>query len=174
MKKFKPQGGLAALEVVIVAAIVAIFATAALPKMSRVLDKVQLDYEMKRLYSTLELGRSLGKSSAYKTSIFNPNLFEGQSGNVELQIRKDSDTTAKNRYEIWRPASSSVRYYRHYLSGVKLSFEGASPMQIHFDKSPSYSSMNGTITLTSKFGKAYITSNSVGRFRGTYDDPKKS
>ena len=170
MKKFKPQGGLAALEVVIVAAIVAIFATAAVPKMARVLDKVQLDYEMKRLYSTLNFARSLGKSSTYKPLIFDASLFENQSGAVELQIRNDRDTIAKNRYEIWRPASSSVRYYRHYLSGgVKLDFDGASPMQIHFDKSPSYSSMNDTVTLTSKFGKAYVTADSVGRFLGYYE-----
>ena len=171
MKNFTNQRGLAALEVVIVAAIVAIFATAAVPKMARILDKVQLDYEMKHLYSTLNLARSLGKNSVFYPVVFSG--IEKQSNNVELQIHKNNDTVAKNCYEIVRQSTSST-YYMHYLrNGVTLYFDGSSPLKIHFDNANQYSDANSkTITLTSKFGEAYVISNSVGRFRGSYEKPK--
>lgn len=169
MKKFKPQGGLAALEVVIVAAIVAIFATVAVPNAARILGKVQLDYEMKRLYSTLEFGRSLGKSSTYKPVVFGSKLVDGYSNQIEMNIRKDSDTVAKNSYEI-QIVGKSEKYYQHNLRGdVKLIFNGGSPLTVTFDDAGKYSSMNGTVTLTSKFGKAYVTADSVGRFHGYYE-----
>ena len=170
MKKFKPQGGLAALEVVIVAAIAAIFATVAVPNAARILGKVQLDYEMKRLYSTLNLARSLGKSSAYNPAIFNGKLVDGYSSRIEMTIRKDNDTVAKNSYEI-QIVGKSEKYYQHDLrGGVKLSFSGGSPFTVNFDDANKYSSANSkTFTLTSKFGEAYIISDSVGRFRGTYE-----
>lgn len=171
MKNFTNQRGLAMLEVVIVAAIVAIFSTVAVPKMARILDKVQLDYEMKHLYSTLNLTRSIGKNSSLKPVIFSG--IKTQSEQVELQIHKNkNDAFATNRYEIVRQDTGAV-YHMHYLrGGVKLNFAGGSPMKIHFDDANKYSDANGTITLTSQFGEAYVISNSVGRFRGSYEKPK--
>lgn len=175
MKKFVNQRGLAALEVVIVAAIVAIFTTTAVPKMARVLDKVQLDYEMKHLYSTLNFARSVGKSSAYNPAIFGSKLVDGYSNRIEMNIRKGSDTVAKNSYEI-QIVGKSEKYYQHNLrGGVKLIFDGGSPFTVNFDDANKYSSANSkTFTLTSKSGKdeAYVVSNSVGRFHGSYKKPQ--
>lgn len=155
MKNFTNQRGLAMLEVVIVAAIVAIFSTVAVPKMARILDKVQLDYEMKHLYSTLNLARSVGKNS---------------DGNVKLIVSKKN-----NKYHISSQVGfSSVKYYEHFLpEKFDLSYSGNNDiLQITFNNPSMYSEGSGkkTITLTSRLGsKAKIVANTVGRWRGTYE-----
>ena len=164
MKNFTNQRGLAALEVVIVAAIVAIFATAAVPKMARILDKVQLDYEMKHLYSTFNLARSIGKNSIYKASGFGGGA---QDDELKFIVNKNN-----NKYHILRGTTSNpyAKYYEHFLpEKFDLKYDG-NILQITFNNPSMYSEGSKTITLTSRFGyKAKIVANSVGRWRGTYE-----
>lgn len=163
MKIFMNQRGLAVLEVVIVATIVAIFAKVAVPQMARIYDKVQLDYEMKSLYSTLNLGRSIGKNSAYKTTEF---AIIPQDGTVELIINKSTD-----KYFIERTHQGYDRYYEHILpKGFDLNYSGKNTsIQITFTNPSMYSEGSKTITLTSRLGKqAKLVANSVGRWRGEY------
>ncbi len=163
MKKFKPQGGLAALEVMIVAAIVAIFATVALPKMARVLGKVQLDYEMKHLYSTLELGRSLSKSAQCSPSIFTGYKF-GDFIYFEAYPAKNFYVLKSNTERDYLPVTITI-HRKDLTGGVKITsdFKGNG-----ITISPN-SNKQGVFTLTSKFGEAYVKADTVGRFRGTYE-----
>ena len=166
MKNFTNQRGLAALEVVIVAAIVAIFATAAVPKMARILDKVQLDYEMKHLYSTLELGRSISKSSRYNGGIF------GTSGirDTNFSIYEIGNVPAKKYYVYTltlSDSSSTLTIHRQRLPEkfTLSSNSSKKTIQILPDSGKSI-----TFTLTSRLNKtAYVIGNSVGRWHGSYD-----
>ena len=149
MKKFTNQRGLAALELVLVAAIVAIFATAAVPRMESILDKVQLDYELKRLYSTFEFARSIGKNS---------------DGSVKFIVSKKND---EHHIEI-----DSARHREYFLpKDFDLYYNGSnSDLQITFTNPSMYSEGSKTITLTSRLkSQAKIMANSVGRWRGTYE-----
>lgn len=165
MKNFTNQRGLAALEVVIVAAIVAIFATAAVPKMARILDKVQLDYEMKHLYSTLNLARSLGKNSAGGSV---PSLeFFPDIGRYDLKIDEKifSSHNLPAKSMNMSTYSTSGNFQRvvftpnnFYLSGISRSTKKG------------FTSKSGNIQINSRFGKsARIYFDSVGRIRGTYE-----
>ena len=170
MKKFTNQRGLAVLEVMIVAAIVAIFATAAVPKMARILDKVQLDYEMKHLYSTMNLARSVGKNSSYQV----PALGYGGGHSLGILIGKKNYRFQKNGLDI----------SKHILfNGIEMTTtsSGGSFNQIIFEpngfsltglnsKGKYFTSKSGNVQINSRFGKSTkIYLDSVGRIRGEYD-----
>ena len=175
MKKVKNQCGFATLEIILAVAIVGIFSAVAVPKMARLVDKVCLDYEMKSLYSELNLARSVGKSSTVQPTIFYSNFADNQQ-QVEIWIYSKnygtSTSTAKNRYQIMRPAiSAAPRFYQHNLTkGIDLSFfHGDEILKISFHNPSRYSSGSRTLTLTSKFNySAEIKFDTVGRWRGEY------
>ena len=162
MKKFTNQRGLAVLEVMIVAAIVAIFATAAVPKMARIIDKVQLDYEMKHLYSTMNLGRSMAKSSSYSYGIFGA-LSKDKVDDPRLYM-----STSNRKYQLKFNEWNIIVQDHKLENGTGFSY-AFSNGTYNFVKISDNSGDSGTITLTSKFGKkALVKIDSVGRVHGEY------
>lgn len=162
MNEIKNQCGFSSLEIILVVAIIGIFSTVAVPKMARILDKVCLDYEMKHLYSELNLARSIGKSSTFK----NPLGGEASQQSVELWIysKNYGNANARNRYQIMRQSLTASPYFRHNLSNdIKLEFtRGNEILKINFSESK-------TINLNSKYGdSAQIKIDTVGRVRGEY------
>lgn len=179
MKNFNNQRGIVTLEIILAATIISILAVLAMPRMAQLLDTVSLNYEMKHLYSTLNLARSIGRSSDYQVSIFTDKTFEKKGGEVFFRIFDKQKTNPKNRYEVYRPSQGPARYFEHHLSnGINVQIPGYPPLEISFDnlnefhfKDRTYPSV--TLTLTSRFGKnAYIEIDSVGRWRGTYEPPR--
>lgn len=176
MNKMKNQRGFATLEIILAVSIFGIFATFAIPKMARIVDKACLDYEMKHLYSDLNFARSLGKSSTFSSAGFSQ--VEKNQQRIEFWIYSKNypSQTAKNRYQIMRQAVSSSPYYRHNLdNNIVLEFlHSDSIKKIAFDNRSYYKDLdkesNQTILLKSKFGyEAKFIFNSVGRWRGTYE-----
>lgn len=173
MKEIKNQRGFSTLEIILVVSIIGIFSTVAVPKMTRLVDKVCLDYEMKHLYSDLNLARLVGKSSTFNGGIF-PDIEDAQP-KVEFWIygKNYSTATARNHYQFMCPSVSSYPQYRHNLTnGIELEFNRSdSVKKITFNNPSRYSSENNTaLTLKSKFGNsAYIIFDSVGRWRGSYE-----
>ena len=174
MNKLNNQRGFATLEIILVAAIIGIFSTIAVPKMARILDKAYLDYELKHLYSDLNFARSLGKSST-----FNGGIFELENTQPEIQFwiysRYYSNVSARNRYQIMRPSvTSSPRYRHNLLNGVELEFKTGNAMQkITFNNQTRYDNWNKTLefSLNPDFVnkiEAEVRFDSVGRWRGTY------
>ena len=175
MKEIKNQRGFSTLEMLLVVSIIGIFSTVAVPKMARIVDKVCLDYEMKHLYSDLNFARSLGKSATFKTAIFK-DIYDSQQ-RIEFWIygKNYNSATAKNRYQIMRPAVTSSPYYRHNLTnGIELDFKHSNIIQqFAFDNQSHYKDLDKvnskTLTLISKFDhRAEIYFDSVGRWRGKY------
>ncbi len=168
MNKFKNQRGFATLEIILVVGIIAIFSTVALPRMRIILNKVYLDYEMKHLYSELNFARSIGKSSTFNSGIFQ-NFDNSGSGNIEfwLYSKYYSNKSARNRYQMMRPAVTSSPNYRHNLSNdIELEFEhGDSLLKLNLSNLGN----SKTFTLNSKSGdNAYIYIDTVGRVSGDY------
>lgn len=162
MKNFTNQRGLAMLEVVIVAAIVAIFSTVAVPKMARILDKVQLDYEMKHLYSTLNLARSIGKNSEGGSTL---EIYK-DIGNYELKIGDKIFSSHNLSAQGMKLStySDSGAFQRISFTAGNFSLEGTT------SKSRPFKSKSGRVQITSRFPKSAVRIyfDSVGRIRGEY------
>ena len=176
MNKIKQQRGFATLEIILALAILGIFATFAVPKMARNLDKACLDYEMKHLYSDLNFARSLGKSSNFQPGIFTDVEKNQQQIQFWIYGKNYGSDSSSNRYQIMRQAVSSSPYYRHNLSNdIVLDFlHSDSVKKIAFDNHSYYRDIDKdssqTLLLKSKFGyETKIIFDTVGRWRGTYE-----
>ncbi|MBQ7705001.1 MAG: hypothetical protein IJT73_06220 [Selenomonadaceae bacterium] len=169
MNKIKNQRGFAVLEIILIVGVIAIFSSVALPKMKITLDKVALNYEMKHLYSELNLVRSIGKSSTFNGGIFPTMQDAGHKVEIWLYSKNYSNESARNRYQIMRTSLTSTPYYRHNLTnGINLEFSGG-----YYLKEIDFSNLGDSqkFTLISKFGdKAYVKIDSLGRVRGTYNE----
>ena len=167
----KNQNGFANLEIILILGIIAIFSTVAVPKMARILDKVALNYELKHIYSELNLARSLGKSSTYNGWAF-PDSKSQQKVQLRLYGKYYNSDALKNVYQIRRPSapSASAHYFHRLTNGITLDFSGGDKvLSIEFDNPGRYSSGSKTLTLTSKYeDSAQIVFDTVGRWRGKY------
>lgn len=167
------QNGFATLEVILIIGIIAIFSTVAVPKMARILDKVALNYELKHLYSELNLARSIGKSSTYNGWAF-PDPNSQHKIELLLYSRYYSNSKIRNRYMIMRQSlDSSKSYFLHKLTNdIKIEFSGGDKvLRINFSNPSRFSAgIQTPLTLTSKYNySAKIVFDSVGRWRGTYE-----
>lgn len=160
------QKGFASLEIILTVMIIALLATVAVPNAARILDKVALDYERKRLYSELQFLRTFDRSANVDATGLNmPNFFVGKKKTIRSVAIMNFDFYA-NSYQIFR-GGKPVRE-PHYLSyGVTFSDETEVPKQIQFDAKGTANVNSKTIVLKSPRG--YTTKlrfDSVGRIRG--------
>lgn len=163
----KNQGGFATFEVILAVIIISVLAFVAVPKIDRVVDKIALDYEMKRLCSEIEFASSLNRSAGFDSEIFQAKITAAKN-EITLDIDEENNS--------WRLSrdTTSLRD-RHYLfAGIKIrcSTENVkhiafSPNGVYKPKSVLNSPSAGTITLTSRHGEtAEIVFDTVGRWRG--------
>ena len=164
------QKGFATLEIILTVLIVALLAGAALPNALRVLEKVSLDYETKRLYSELRFAQALSRDSNVETKFM--------GGNFKMHTSPGATVTIdySNRPNSWQarlgtkssdPLLREVHPLRH---GEIFSLTNDSLKKISFDstgqpKNENDKNADGTLTLTSRTGKykSKIIFNSVGR-----------
>ena len=158
----KNQGGFATIEIILVIMIIALLSTVALPNMARMVDVAQVEYEMKILLSTLDLGKSLNKNSHYKPEIFKNANELGDTGR-KLDLLVDYD---KGTYQIVSNLNG-VGEIHELPEGFLIEKNEKLNNPIEFDKNN-----NGHITITSRYGvKRYIILDSVGRWRGSRTPP---
>lgn len=159
------QKGFASLEIILTVLTIALLATVAVPNAARILDKVALDYERKRLYSELQFLRTFDRSASVDATGLNmSNFFDGRKTISSVAIMNfDFDA---NSYQIFRK-ETPVRE-PHYLSyGVTFSDETDVPKQIQFDAKGTANVTSKTIVLESRRGyKTKLRFDSVGRIRG--------
>lgn len=172
------QKGFATLEVILVIFIISVLMTCAVPNAARIIDKVSLDYETKRLYSDLRFVQALNRSATVTdtgmTNVLNNNkIFPPPVASIvfENPIENSGGWQIVRGTEITDPA---VRE-KHVLSyGVKIIIDQKNEhlRRIKFDTTGEpqdiYSrAANGHITLKSRRGKeSKIVFDTVGRFRG--------
>ncbi|MBD3879125.1 MAG: hypothetical protein SR1Q5_05505 [Quinella sp. 1Q5] len=150
------QKGIATLEVILAALIIALLMKVALPNVTHLIDRAALDYETKRLYSELRFLQAMNRSGRFDATS------TGLSGVGEYVSIKFTDTS----YQVVRGLDLNVtgKPVRevHYLSyGVKLS----SPKNVINFETEKITSNH--ITLTSRLGKTNkIVFDSVGRMQG--------
>ena len=141
------------MELVIVAMIIAILMSAAIPNAVRILDRITLDFETKRLYTDLRAVQAFDRMTGMNDSHFKTNADES----VRLSILTDKYVIEKN--------ALSVIYATHYFSsGVTADRTKI----IKFDDMGKITpATSETLSLTSRLGvKTAIAFDSVGRFHG--------
>ena len=160
------QKGFATLEIIFAVMIFALLAGAALPNVTRVLEKSSLDYETKRLYSELRFAQALSRG----TSIEKDDIMVGGFGKmppspgatvtIESSIRSDSWQVRLGSTEL----DPLLREHHVLRNGEKFSFNNYNLRKISFD-STGKPDANGTLTLTTRSGrdKSSIVFDSVGR-----------
>ena len=150
------QKGIATLEIILVALIISVLASAAIPNVTRVLDRVTLDYETKKFYTDLRFLQSFDRMAYMQDNHFDTN--------------KDSRVTSvvyPEKY-IFKKFSANKELGEHFFSrGVTASKKNNSDYwQIKFDDMGKIQPAESDhLTLTSGLGKKfYIYFDSVGRF----------
>lgn len=152
------QKGFATLEIILFTLIIAVLATVALPNAARVMDRVALDYETKKLYTDLRFLQSLERMNNMEVI----NFYDPIDNNpINLLIYPE-------QYLFKRNSPSKVYAEHYFSSGVTASKDGTEVWKIQFDDAGRISpSISKSLKLTSRFNKtSYIVFDSVGRFRG--------
>lgn len=111
MKYFRCERGLAMIETVIATTVIAILASIALPKVSRMLDEVCVDYEIRCLHSMIHYTQSASRISQYNTFKFTTPSGYGMP-TIECRVFTD----ASPQYYCVRKLNASERIKEnHYL-----------------------------------------------------------
>ena len=148
------QKGFATLEIVLVIMIIAILATTTIPSAARIIDRVSLDYETKRLYTDLRFIQSFDRMAYMQDSHFDTNYDE----KVRFVIYSDHYVFEKN-------SDGKIYTEKFFSKGVTMN---KTKIIIFDDMGRINPAKSDTLTLSSKFGiKKYLRFDNVGRFRGS-------
>lgn len=144
----KNQKGFATLEIILMTAIISTLTFVAVPRLSQIIDKMTLDYEVKHLFNTISLQNVLNRSAAFKPEIFD-GRFSSHGEEVELNLFPN-----EKQYRLVR--SSKILGETHkFPESFKVD-----------DNDPQNIKPSRTITITSRFGnEAKIIRDSVERWR---------
>lgn len=159
------QNGFATLEIIFATLIIALLMSTAIPNATRIVDRVSLDYETKRLYSELRFLEAMSKTAkAYGTGAERSIVGEGLS--IEFTPNPPSYQVVRGSGYTKTPVRES-----HNLSyGAKISLKSGKKLsKLSYDESNKWNIGTDTLILTSRLGKTRsITINSVGRIRGEH------
>lgn len=166
------QKGFATLEIIFVVLIISFLASATIPNVVRVVDRVTLDYETKKLYTDLKFLQSFDRMAHMKDYHFSTN---DEKSVVSLEIPNEKTSyIIKNR--------NSNKFYGKHLLPKNFSFDYERTddfSYIKFDDmgkaramntsdNPRGKALDGHIKIGSQFDKNFfIVVNSIGRIRGS-------
>ena len=151
------QKGFATLEIVFIVLIIAGLASVAVPNATRILDRVALDYETKKIYTDLRALQSFDRMTEMKDSHFNTAIKTQLKFNVE-----------RNRYTIMKNETSQILTEHYFSNGVTVTKN----WEFKFDDMGKITNKSGaaisdSMEIKSRYGSTYIRIDSVGRFRGS-------
>ncbi len=153
------QKGFATFEIIFATLIIAVLATVVFPNANRMIDRVALDYETKKIYTEMRALQSLERMTNMRDAHFgttddNPILLIVYPDRYVLEKRDPNKTLVEH-------------YFSHGVTSDN------NIWQIRFDDSGRISNaISNHLTLTSGQGKKfYIIFDSVGRFRGGREEP---
>ena len=154
------QKGFATLEVVIAVFVISLLFSCAVPNAARIVDRVSLDYEIKRLYTDMRFLQSHERMTSMRDS-------HGFDESPKSQVRMIVTTKG---YRVEKNADSTFYYGNDFSNGVTAD----KGKIIRFDDMGRVDpATSDTLTFTSRRGKKlYFIFDSVGRFRGSRTKPK--
>ena len=152
------QKGFATLEIILVVLIISLLASAAIPNVARVVDRVALDYETKKIYTDLKFLQASDRMFFMEDTHFGTH----RDNRITLVV--------SNEGYIFRKISPTKDLAEHYFSyGVTASKnKNGEYWQVKFDDAGRVQpAESDSLEISSRFGKTYIVFDSVGRFRGS-------
>ena len=158
------QKGFATLEVIFAVLIIAVLATCAVPNAARMIDRVALNYETKRLYTEMRFLQSYDRMAFMKNSHFD-------AANSVNSVNDESFRLliSQKKYIVEKNSSGKI-FAEHYFSNGMTVDKGK---KIKFDDMGKVDpATSDTLTFTSRRGKKlYFVFDTVGRFRGSRKPP---
>ena len=162
------QKGFSTLEVVIAVFVVSVLASCTIPNAARIVDRVSLDYEVKRLYTEMRFLQSHERMTYMSDSHFSTHT----ANNPITVETKETGYIIKTKF----PEKIYEQYFLPH--GFKLSYPKNMDFRwITFNHMGEATKsdgkiLNGHIVLTSRRGKKlYFIFDTVGRFRGSRTKP---
>ena len=154
MNSLKNQNGFATLEIILIMLIISVLVGVAVPKMSRMMDIAQLNYETKKFVSDFYFAKSLSKSSKFEPEIFSSVPFTNGDGIIF--------SVANRSYQIKRSNFPVTEI--HYLP-KKFQITAPSNLKtVTFGNGKTLSSSSGTYIFKSPLGLSNsLKLDSVGR-----------
>jgi len=151
------QKGFATLEMIFILMIIAALTTVAVPNAARILDRVALDYETKKIYTDLRALQSFDRMTEMKDSHFQTAIKTQLKFNVE-----------RNRYTVMKNETNRILSEHYFSNGVTVTRD----WEFKFDDmgkimNKSGAAISDSMEIKSRYGKTYIRIDSVGRFRGS-------
>lgn len=152
------QKGFSTLELIITVFVIVLLTSCAVPNAARIVDRVSLDYEIKRLYTEMRFLQSHERMTYMRDSHF------GKNENFKTRL-----IVYTNRYRVEKNADSTFYYGNDFSSGVTAD----KGKIIRFDDMGKVDpATSDTLTFTSRRGKKlYFVFDTVGRFRGSRKPP---
>ena len=156
------QKGFATLEIILLTLIIAVLATVTIPNAARVIDRVTLDYETKRLYTDLRFLQSLDRMLNMRAAHLSSNLSATQ---ISLDIYPEY-------YQFRRVYPKKIFDVHTFSNDVTANENGYGIWQIQFDHMGKISPAITThLILKSRQGKEfYMYIDTVGRFSTSRED----
>ena len=163
------QKGFATLEIILITFIIAVLVSAAVPNAVRMIDRVALDYETKKLYTDMRFLQSFERMTSMNDSHF-PATERDEK--IIMYIYPE-------RCVVQNDSTNKIYSEKFFSYGVTAEKNSENEIwKIQFDdmgkpKNKDDKSISDSLKLTSRLQKdSYIVFDSVGRFRGSRE--KKS
>ena len=150
------EKGFAMIEIILLTLIISVLTATAVPKISKMLEKVSLDYETKKMYSELRFVQSVNRSATFDEA-----FFQNKIPNSKPVMFQASSTF----YQIFRGDNNHLIRPRHNMSrNISLTFSSDKMRMFWFEPYGKVSA-NGSITIKSNVGERKMIFDSVGRWR---------
>ena len=161
MKYLRCERGLAMIETVIATTVIGILFSVAVPRFSRMLDEVCVDYEIRCLHSMLHYTQSVSRISQYTTFKFTTPTGYGMN-TIECRVF----TAASPQYYCVRKLNQSARIKEdHYLerdAHITNAFESGS---FTFRANSEHTQGSDSLTISKGTFKRYLVMTDYGRIR---------
>ena len=154
------QKGFVTLGIILAMVIISVITAVTIPNAVRIIDKVALDYETKKIYTDMRFLQSFDRM----TNMLDSHFKTTNDNSIKMIVRPTGYTFEKN-------ADSAVRGSHDFSYGVSASKKNGTENWIfqfnYLGKIPYDIGEENTLILNSKFAQSFIIINSIGRFRGS-------
>ena len=162
MKYIRCERGLAMIETVIATTVIGILFSVAVPRFSRMLDEVCVDYEIRCLHSMLHYTQSVSRISQYTT--FNFNTPTGYSASTIIECRIFT-STSPHQYCVRKLNQSDRIKEDHYLerdAHITNAFKSGS---FTFRANSEHTQGSDSLTISKGTSNRYLVLTNYGRIR---------
>ena len=154
----KNQKGFATIEIIFLIVIISVLSAVAVPKISKIIEKVSLDYEVKKFYSELRFAQTINRSATFKQKVFSKPVPNDQP--VIFRVYNSKSYRLERNGILVRPSHQMSR---------NISLERSNSMKdIYFDTNGVHDK-SGSVKIKSNVGTVKIVFDSVGRWRGVWE-----